>query len=210
MGLALRQRLAGGAATAMWECVRPALAAGKPTGFLRELSRRLPVFAVLHAKYLEEVGRLDLHETDHALISQGYAELEGELVRWGDGLDEITRAELDLAIATLRRSNETLLQATTESRGAETADLFRTAVLVEFLLFCLLSLALSGEHPRIAEQIVYSLKYAALDHAAAVRACAGSPARIEPPVAALEPDDREDTFWALVGTLPLVEIGDPS
>lgn len=203
---------------AMRECVRPALAASKPAGFLREISRRLPLFAALHAKLLDDVDVRERHAADPASVSQGYADLEVELVSWGDELDDVTQAELDVAIATLRRSNETLLQAASETRTSETADLFRAAVLVEFLLFCLWSLAKAGEHPRIAGQVVYSLRYAALDHAAAVRNSTRCPTHLDSSVPAAEsdraePDDAEDSddaedfFWAFAGALPLVEMG---
>lgn len=196
----------------MRDCVRPALAAGKPADFLREVSRRLPLFAGLHARLLDGIDAQDRHAADHASISRGYAAVESELVSWGRGLDDVAQAELDVAIATIRRSNDALLRGAAETWAAETADLFRAAVLVEFLLFCLWSLAQSREHPQIAGQIVYSLRYAALDHAAAVRKCTECPARPELSEPAAEvpegPDEAEDAFWALAGTLPLVEFGD--
>lgn len=212
LGLAMRQdrHLAPDAVeeAAMRGCIQPALAASKPADFLREVSRRLPLFAALHAKLLDDLDVREHHAADHASISRGYAALEAELVSWGGGLDDVAQAELAVAVATLRRSNETLLQAAPETWANETADLFRATVLVEFLLLCLWSLANSGEHPQISGQIVYSLRYAALDHATAVRNCTNRPRQLDSPAEAAESHVAEDSFWAAAGTLPLIEVGD--
>ncbi len=188
-------------------CIRPALAATTPAGFVREVSRRLPLFAALHARELGQVDAWEHHATDPAAVTQGYAALGAELMSWGDRLDEVAQAELDVAISTLQRSNETLLQAAPESKAAETADLFRATILVEFLLLCLWNLVESGEHPQIADQIVYSLRYAALDHAASVRRSTSRPPQPASPSPEADPDGAEDSFWALAGALPLLEVG---
>ena len=192
----------------MRECIRSALAATTPAGFVREVSRRLPLFAVLHARQLDEAEIRELQTLDRESVDRGYAALGAELVSWAERLDEVARAELDVALSTLRRSNEMLLQAAAKPSSAGTADLFRTTILSEFLLLCLWNLAESGEHPKIAGQIVYSLRYAALDHAAAVRRTASRPRELDSEPSETDPGGALDAFWALAGTLPLLEIGD--
>ncbi len=192
---------------AIRECIQPALKATTPAGFVREVSRRLPLFAALHAKELDDVEARERYAPDPGSVTRGYAALGAELVSWGDRLDEVAQAELDVAISIIQRSNEALLQAAPESRSNETADLFRATILVEFLLLCLWNLVESGEHPLIAGQIVYSLRYAALDHAAAVRRSTSRPLQLDSPSSTADPDAAEDSFWALAGTLPLLGIG---
>ena len=189
---------------AMWDCIRPALAVRRSADFVREVSRRLPLFAALHAKLLGDVREI---HADRTSVSEGYAALEKAITHWGRGLDDITQTELDVAVTSLHRSNEALPHLTSES--AETADLFRATVLVEFLLFCLWSLVRSGEHPPITGQVIYNLRYAALDYAAAVRQVTRGPAA--PPDVSPSPttdDGPEDAFWTLAGTLPLLDAED--
>ncbi len=196
------------------ECIGPALDAPTAAEFLREVGRRLPLYAAWHLKLLDEIaGRLGPTE-DLPTISQAYAELEAELRHWAEGLDEVTRAELEFAIDLLNRSNALLLKPAEkdqEPRSADLADLYRTAILVEFLLACLCRLVHLAERPPLVVQIIYNLRYAVLDYAAAVRRhrrrrcdAPDLPGSV-PPGAESDP---EAAFWATAGSLALAELGD--
>jgi hypothetical protein len=192
------------------ECVVPALAAKTATDFLQEVSRRLPLFAALHTKMLDALAATLDTSSDLQAIPRAYASLGQELRQWATRLDEVTRAELELAVSTLNRSNELLLKMIALEQtppSAVVADLFRTSILVEFLLSCLWRLVELAEHPPKAAQIVYSLKYAILDHAAAVRKLAQPPEEGSPQASVSE-KTPEATFWAAAGSLPLAELGD--
>lgn len=195
------------------ECIGPALDAPTAADFLREVGRRLPLYAAWHLKLLDEIaGRLGSAE-ELPTISQAYAELEAELRHWAEGLDEVTRAELEFAIDMLNRGNALLLKPAEqahEPRPADVADLYRTAILVEFLLACLCRLVNRAERPPLVVQIIYNLRYAVLDYAAAVRRhrrrCDAPEAPGSAPSGA--ESDPEASFWATAGSLALAELGD--
>ncbi len=190
------------------ECIVPALEATSAADFVREVSRRLPLFAALHIKLLDDVFVMLGVVKDLPTISQAYEAMEATLRRWAARLDDVAQTELEIAVSTLNRSNQLLLSAADqESRPADVADLFRTAILVEFLLSCLWQLVKLDERPPIAVQIIYNLRYAVLDYAAAVRIHLG---RLDEPGPEPSSSERspEDSFWATVGILPLTKLGD--
>ncbi len=193
------------------ECIVPALEASNAGDFLREVGRRLPLFAALHMKLLDEFAEPRRLVADLPTIPEAFAALEDELRVWAHGLDDLARAELEIVISTLNRSNQLLIESAQQDKQPSTgvADLFRTAVLAEFLLSCLWRLVKLGERPPIAAQIIYNLRYAVLDHAAAVRyhlKCPEEP-RMRPSSSVM---DDESSFWATAGVLPLAELGEGS
>lgn len=193
------------------QCIVPVLSAADTREFLVEINRKLPLFATLQVKLLEEIVADSRSETEPPAVTPKYAAFTDRVSRWSEELDDVTRAELDFALATLHRSNELLWQNPKRGQdpgAADFAELFRATRLADFLFSCLWRLIELGQRPKILKQVVYSLRYAVLDYAAMVRRLLESGA--SPPALESEPggDSGEYTFWATVGTLPLFELGD--
>lgn len=192
------------------ECITPVIETTTANELLHEIQRRLPLFIALHLRLLDEVAVPDVAE-DLPTFSRGaYGALVDQIRRWAEPLDEVTRAELEVILATLNRSEELLMAAKAQQqnpRRGDLADLFRTAVLSEFLLFCLWRWVELEQRPATTAQLMYSLRYAVLDHAAAVRRLLGDSGKVASQRSSA-PDGSEDSFWATAGTLPLLELGE--
>jgi len=153
------------------ECVTPAVSAATPSAFLDEIRRRLPLFSVLRTQLLERLFAEIPGDELPPLLRQAYTTVGSELHRWAQVLDETTRMELEAALAKLDRVNRAVLSALENASPcvAHVPDLFRTAVIVDFLVFCLLDMAARNARDSVALQLVNSFRYAALDYAEAAR-----------------------------------------